>query len=89
MIDFQEILESVRTNAPVDRAGFLLIEAANEYPQLFDAIINNLDAPPEAVMKQISAVFPLATIITFSSNWREWIINLQKFFKEAQKNGKI
>lgn len=89
MIDFQEILESVRTNAPVDRAGFLLIEAANEYPELFDAIINNLDAPPETVMKQITAVYPLATVITFNSNWRGWVINLQKFFKEARKNGKI
>ena len=89
MINFQEILENVRTNAPVDRAGFLLIEAANEYPQLFDAIINNLDAPPETVMKQITAVYPLATVITFNSNWRGWVINLQKFFKEARKNGKI
>ena len=89
MINFQEILENVRTNAPVDRAGFLLIEAANEYPQLFDAIINNLDAPPETVMQQITAVYPLATVITFNSNWRGWVINLQKFFKEARKNGKI
>ena len=89
MINFQEIMENVRSNAPVDRAGFLLIEAANEYPQLFDAIINNLDAEPEAVTREITAAFPIATVLTFHANWRDWIINLQKFFKEAKASGKI
>ncbi len=89
MIDFSEIMESVRTGAPVDRAGGLLIEAANEYPELFDAIIDNLDKPPEVVMEQIINAFPLARLIMFSSNWRDWIINLQGFFKEARENGKI
>lgn len=89
MINFQEILQNVQSNAPVDRAGFILIEAANEYPELFNALIDNLDAPPEEVMRQVTAVYPIATVLTFSSNWRAWVINLQQFFKEARKNGKI
>ncbi len=89
MIDFQEIMESVRTNAPVDRAGGLLIEAANEYPELFDAIIDNLDKPPEVVMQGIIDAYPLAILLMLSGNWRNWVINLQAFFKEARSNGKI
>lgn len=78
-----DFLMEVVQNAPVERAAGWLVEAADEYPELFSLITDNLDATPAEIKALIWQKYPLGgMMISNIATADEWIVNLQKFFKE-------
>lgn len=76
-----DFLKDIAENAPVDRAGSWLIEASGEFPELFDLVIDNLDADPLTVKQLIVSKYPLAFGIFAIDSADDWIQKLQAFFK--------
>jgi len=80
-MELMDLLRDVVNNAPVDRAGNWLLQAAEDYPDLFKAITENLNEKPEVVIDKLAQAYPLAVALKFTPSAREWIANLQTFFK--------
>ena len=81
-----EIMADIANNAPVDRAGAWLLQAADDYPELFNALTSNLDASPSEVKRKIVEQYPMAGLIYMYPGADEWITNLQEFFKNHYGN---
>lgn len=89
-----DFFQDVATQASVDRAGNWLLLAQADYPWLFDALVRNLNAPPNvvvsAILRQAEQAKEVAVRLMVPAMIQSLdpvllhatIINLQEFFKE-------
>ncbi len=79
------LFQDVANQASVDRAGAWLLLAADDYPWLFSAIMDNLDAKPETVVEAASKQSLIAGMFLANVDrnlLHAFIVKLQAFFRE-------
>ena len=84
MVDINDIIADIVANAPVDRAGNWLLEAGNEFPEIFSALTEHLNDSPREVLMHLCKVYPAAFGLYLVPDVYGWIERLQKFFRERQ-----
>lgn len=82
-MNITELLQDIANNAPVDRAGAWLELAAQDYPELSAALLDNLHGSPKVVIDALVVRYPLAGLaICFVPTAPDWIARLQAWFIE-------
>jgi len=77
-----QLLQEIINNAPVDRAGAWLELAAQDYPEISAALLNNLHEPPSTVIAALCAYNPAGYMLAFVPHAHDWIARLQAWFIE-------
>lgn len=83
-MNITELLQDIANNAPVDRAGAWLELAAEDNPEIFSALLNNLHKPPQDVIDALATgKYAFAALaLSCMSDSHDWIARLQKWFIE-------
>ena len=81
-MELQDLIQDVIANAPVDRAGNWLLEASDEFPEIFSSVMEHLNDSPREVLLHLCKAYPAALGLYLVPGVYGWIERLQMFFKE-------